>query len=103
MTKTKKIKIKVNDIVPKHATVEQLIRILPAKTHNTQPFGLMLMTTAPTGWSCNYWTHYSHTSDDRFRACIAGTPQGALKKMIAEFLRNGMIGTLTLPKGSILS
>lgn len=95
MPKVKKIKI--SQIVEKNPTVEQLIKILPAKTHNCEPFGLMLMVSSPKGWSCTYYTHYSKKSDDRFRPCIANTPQGALKKMIAEFLRLNMEGALHLP------
>jgi len=95
MPRRKKLKLK--DIVPAKATVEQLLEILPPKTHNCEPFGLMLMSTAPKGWSCKYYTHFSNKSDDRFRTCVANTPQGALKKMIAEFIRIDIPKALRLP------
>jgi len=101
MPQKKKLKPRLKDIIPPNATVEQLIKILPAKTHNCEPFGLMLMTTAPKGWSCTYYTHYSKKSDDRFRPCIANTPQGALKKMIAEFLRNDIGTALRVSKSTL--
>ena len=93
-------KIKLKEIVPPNATVEQLIKILPKKTHNGEPYGLELMVNTPKGWTCSYFTKYpaaTNKSDDRFRTCIANTPQGALKKMIAEFLRNDLVGALRLP------
>ncbi len=92
-------KVKLRDIAPKGSTLEQLINILPRTTYNCESYGLKLMVSSPKGWSCQYFTHYpdaKKTTDDRFRICIANTPEGAVRKMIGEFLRNDMGSTLKL-------
>ena len=74
--------------IPKKATIEQLLKILPKTTYNSEPFGIMLMPSG-SNWSCSYYTHYSKKIDDRFGICIGKTPQSALKKMIVVFIKTG--------------
>lgn len=42
------------------------IDLLPLKTYNSEPFGLMFMIDGSGEfWTCQYYSHYSKKSDDR--------------------------------------
>lgn len=63
-------------------TVETLLSILPKKTHNCEPFGLMLMIDGDgERWTVCYYSHFSKKRDDRFPVMIENSPKEVLEKM----------------------
>jgi hypothetical protein len=61
----------------------ELIQLkLPKKTYNCEPFGLMFMIDGSGDfWTCQYYSHYSKKSDDRFPQQNGKTIDEAAAKM----------------------
>ena len=69
--------------------------ILPKKTFNCEPFGLMFMIDSDgESWTCNYYTHYSHKRDDRFPIIKGESIEDCANKML-EFIEKNIPALLT--------
>lgn len=59
------------------------IDLLPKKTYNCEPFGLMFMIDGSGEfWTCQYYTHYSKKSDDRLPQQKGKTIEEAAANML---------------------
>lgn len=67
------------------STVQTMMSIdlLPKKTYNCEPFGLMFMIDGSLEyWTCQYYSHYSKKTDDRFPQIRGATIEMAANNML---------------------
>ena len=93
-----RINEKLHVIAPKGLLLGDLLKLLPLQTYNTQSYGLSLSVTNGTKWQCKYWSCFTNSSNPIYPYCESKTPEGAIKKMIKEFVSLGQEDSLILSK-----
>ncbi len=65
------------------------VDLLPKKTYNCEPFGLMFMIDGDEQrWWCQYYSHFSKKSDDRYPAQVGLTMEDAAAAMVKVMFQN---------------